>query len=265
MLTRSVDYYDAQMKWELERDALIEDVCNTPDPKKLNQVTRQLVHNTQAAQGKLNMHYADSIVRGYSHNVREALKHIDVSTSAELLQDAKDAFRSTAVSSLHGGSREYPVLTGPADWAAALDTGFTPEDLADNPDMIIMTIKSKSAGAGSLRKQLAARQSSGQGDPAELRKEVERFARELEDADAALRNKYAESTIESAKVVIAIATDGAFLVEEQAIENAKELADAKTDLKKNLDGIDPDKEVETIVKQITDVSIRLRDQMAGWI
>lgn len=247
------------MKWELERDALIEDAITTRDPKKLNQVTRQLVHTTQAAQGKLNMHYANSVVRGYSHNVREALGHIDVSTAAELLQDAKDAFRSTAVSSLYGASRVYPVLMGPVDWAAALDTGFTPEDLADNPDMIIMTIKSKSAGADSLRKQLAALQSSGQGDPAELRKEVERYARELEDADAVLRNKYAESTIELAKIVIAIATDGASVVGEEAIESAKELTNAKADLKKNLDGIDPEKEVETIVKQVTDVSIRLRD------
>jgi hypothetical protein len=133
------------MKWEEKRDVMIQDAIKSNDPATLASTTRSLVHTTMAEQGKLAMKNADVVVRGYSHVVREALGHLDVATPAEILQDAKDSFRTSAVSSLYGASKVYPVLMSPTDWSTALDTGFALEDLSENPELIVMMIKAKAA------------------------------------------------------------------------------------------------------------------------
>jgi phosphoheptose isomerase len=249
------------MKWELERDEMIEKAAK--DPAQMEKVTRQLVHTTQSQQAKLAMKNAESVVRGYSHVVREAIGHLDVATPAELLQDAKDAFRTSAVSSLYGASRVYPVLMSPVDWSQALDTGFSPEDLAENPDMISMMIQSKSGALDVLIKQLATLQGSEQGDPSELRGKVEEMAQALEKAEADLHSKYLDSTIQLAKIVIAVSTSGASVAVEEvikdvgildAIANEKNEAQAANDkLKASVKGLDLNGTVEDVIKQVKGV------------
>lgn len=57
----------------MERESLINRAITTRDQTELETVTRKLVHVTAAQQNKLSMKYADAVVRGYSHVVREAL------------------------------------------------------------------------------------------------------------------------------------------------------------------------------------------------
>lgn len=252
------------MNWELERDEMVSDAIASNDPVKLSAVTRKLVHISQSEQGKLAMKNADSVVRGYSHIVREALGHLDVATPAELLQDAKDAFRTTAISSLFGASKVYPVLMSPVDWSNALDTGFAPEDLAENPELLIIMIKTRASALDTQKSQLALLQSSTQGDPATLKAEVDAAALTLENAESALHAKYLDSTIELAKISVAIASDGASAETEAGIEDAglkdsiaagkKSKEDVDEELKSSASLLDPLGTVEDVLRQVKDVS-----------
>ena len=238
---------------------MVADAIATRDPSKLAAVTRRLVHITQFEQGKLAMKNADAVVRGYSHIVREALGHLDVATAAERLQDAKDAFRTSAVSSLYGASKVYPVLMSPVDWSAALDTGFSPEDLSENPDIIIMMIKTKASALDLQKKQLALLQSSAEGDPATLKAEVEAAAKLLNTAESNLHTRYLDSTVELAKIAIAIATHGASTVLDVGVAEAieagkKSAADVEAELAQSVKGIDPMGTVKDVMEQVAAVS-----------
>jgi hypothetical protein len=151
----------------------------------------------------------------------------------------------------------------PVDWSQALDTGFSPEDLAENPDMISMMIQSKSGALDVLIKQLATLQGSEQGDPSELRGKVEEMAQALEKAEADLHSKYLDSTIQLAKIVIAVSTSGASVAVEEvikdvgildAIANEKNEAQAANDkLKASVKGLDLNGTVEDVIKQVKGV------------
>lgn len=263
----SQDYYTAQMKWELDRDAMIGKAIQTNDPQALATLTRTLAHTSQSAQGKLTMQYANSVVRGYSHIVREALGHLDVKTPAEFLQDAKDAFRSSAVSSLYGASRVYPVLMSPVDWSEALDTGFSLEDLAENPDMLMMTIKTKSSKLDTLKQQLSLLIGSAEGDVTTLRTAMEKKAEVVQAKEAALREKYKDSTIELAKIVAAFATDGMSEMTDIAAQDVgtrdaitaanTSKTNAEEQLKQSLKQANINEVIEKIVTQVAAVSTYL--------
>lgn len=135
----------------------------------------------------------------------------------------------------------------PIDWAASLDTSFTAEDLADSPDLVIMTIQSKSAQLDNYKSQLALLQGAVDGDPATLKAAVESAARNLDKAEAALNSKYLDSTIELAKIIISIATDG-------ASDAGGKLGEMQTELEGSVKKLDPMGTVEDIGKQISAVS-----------
>lgn len=262
----TTDYLDAQTAWELERESLVNNAITTRNASELETVTRKLVHVTAAHQNKLSMKYADSVVRGYSHVVREALGQlgeqscefrlsvlsdllpVDVSTTAENLQDAKDSYRATAVSSLYSASKVYPVLMSPVDWAMSLDTSFSPEDLADSPDLAIMMIQSKSSQLDNKKTQLALLQGAVDGDPATLKAAVESAARNLDKAEATLNTKYLDSTIELAKIVISLSSGG-------AVDTMVTLAALREELEGSVQKLDPLGTVVDIGNQISAVSL----------
>lgn len=135
----------------------------------------------------------------------------------------------------------------PVDWSSALDTSFTPEDLSESPDLVIMLLQSKSAQLDNYKAQLALLQGAVDGDPATLKAAVEAAGRNLDKAEAALNSKYLDSTIELAKIVISVATSGASDAAEKAAELTQELEGS---VKK----LDPMGTVEDIGKQIGAVS-----------
>jgi len=149
--TLMIEYLKAKQAWELERDELILAVKSD----KTDAATRRLSHVTAIREGQLASKYADAVVRGYSHTVRQYLGYLDIKSAAELLQDAKDALRNSASSSLDGSMMVYPVQLQPIDWFQGLSTNFTVEDLFMNSDLIEQALDAKSKQLDILNTRLA--------------------------------------------------------------------------------------------------------------
>jgi len=76
----------------------------------LENAAREIANYAAVENSKISAKYADVVVRGHLHTVRECLAQLDMKSSAEFLQDAKDAIRESALSSLYGASRVLPVI-----------------------------------------------------------------------------------------------------------------------------------------------------------
>ena len=111
-----LDYLQDRMDWELTRDKLIEKAMEGGDTKKLEAVTRLLSHITNVHNNRLAAKYGDAIVRGHWHTIREYLGYLDVKSTSESLQAAKDSLRESALSSVYSSRVIYPVLMTPVDW-----------------------------------------------------------------------------------------------------------------------------------------------------
>lgn len=137
----------------------------------------------------------------------------------------------------------------PVDWAVGLDTNFTPEDLADSPDAVIMMIEAKASKLDAYKAQLALLQGAVDGDPVALKAAVDAAAQNLDQVESALNSKYMDSTIELAKVIINVSTGGAAFA-------AAKVAEMTTQLESSVKKLDPAGTVEDIGKQITAVGSR---------
>jgi len=150
------EYLAAKQAWELERD----DMIKTAKGEDLDALTRRLAHITAIRESQLASKYADAVVRGYSHVIRQYLGYMDIKTPAETLQDAKDSLRESAMSSLDGSMKVYPVQMAPIDWFQSLSTSFTMEDLTVNADVIAQQLDIKSRQLDDLNARLALIQSN---------------------------------------------------------------------------------------------------------
>ncbi|MCJ1320923.1 hypothetical protein MMC15_006264 [Xylographa vitiligo] len=128
-------YLDDRKTWELQRVDTIKEASEeaATDPQSMEKLTRRLAYITAVEEAKLASKYADSVVRGYSHTVRGFMGHLDIKSTAESLQDAKDSFRESALQSL--------------------DTGFTREDLSQDPEA---SVQVKSQLIDVLENQIAS-------------------------------------------------------------------------------------------------------------
>ena len=54
------------------------------DPKEMEKLTRRLAHITGTQNAILSNKYANAVVRGHTHTVRELLGHLDIRTTAEI-------------------------------------------------------------------------------------------------------------------------------------------------------------------------------------
>ncbi|KAJ1021939.1 hypothetical protein NDA16_003701 [Ustilago loliicola] len=169
----------------------------------MEKLTRKLAHVTGTQNAILSNKYANAVVRGYTHTVRELLGHLDVRTTAEVLQDAKDSVRESALSSLFTASSVYPVQMQSADWFEALDTGFTREDLSQSPDLLEAVIHSKSTQIDNLESQLANLRGFQVGDPEKAERAVKLAAQEQSEALGKLSSTYTANTISAVKLAIA--------------------------------------------------------------
>jgi hypothetical protein len=68
------EYLSAKQAWELERDNMIKSA--TPDT--LDEVTQTLLHITAVCEAQLASKYADVVVGGYSHVIRQYLSYLDI-------------------------------------------------------------------------------------------------------------------------------------------------------------------------------------------
>lgn len=201
------EYLQAKQAWELERDAMIEKSqefkLGTPESATaLNNLTRKLAHITAVREAQLASKYADAVVQGFYHNVRQYLGYIDIKSAAEFLQDAKDSFREAALSSLDGSLKVFPVQMSPVDWFEALSTSFTVEDLTSDPDLILNAINAKSQELDVLNGQLANLLIGTKGNVDQLEKDVQEKQDLLDKQTANLASTYSSNVIAMAKTCI---------------------------------------------------------------
>ena len=201
-------YYNAEIKWKQDKSDIISTAMNSDETvrvKKLEAATRLIANTSAARQAKLSFLYNDAVVRGHLHDVRECMAQLDIKSTAEFLQDAKDSLRESAVASLYGASRILPVIMQPLDWSQGLDTKFAPEDLSSDPEMIQISIESKSKQIDSLRRQLGVMQAHVKEDPTALKERLNNASDELSKAEAALSGMFTENAVFSAGKIIDVA------------------------------------------------------------
>jgi hypothetical protein len=203
------EYLEAKQKWELERDAMIEEslqykLGTSESDEKLNALTRKLAHITAVREAQLASKYADAVVQGFYHNIRQYFGYLDIKSSAEFLQDAKDSFREAAMSSMDGALKVFPVQMMPIDWFEGLSTSFTVEDLTSNPALIQQVISAKSAELDTLNSHLVQLTLGTKGNPADLDAAVRAARDKLQKASSKLTNNYTMQVITLAKTAINI-------------------------------------------------------------
>lgn len=268
----TMEYLNHKRDWELTRDSKIRNAEDMNDPKEMERLTRELAHTTGVENAKLSAKYSDAVVRGHSHTVRELLGHLDVRTTAEMLQDAKDSLRESAVSSLFTASNVYPVQMQPADWFLALDTGFTREDLSQDPAMLEAAIKAKSMQIDSLETQIATLRSFQVGDAKALQAQVEEAATAQNKAMENLAGAYTENTISAVKLAIsavaaanpAVAAAGATYAAAKGLMDTSKLQEVLGPDSKNLDQIGQGIDAVTYAGQgVNAASRRLTELMSA--
>lgn len=201
-------YLRDRQAWEEEKDKMISEATRlaATDPRAMNDLTRRLAHISALQDAKLSAKYADAVARGHAHTVRGFLGHLDIKSVAESLQDAKDSFRQSALSSLYTASNVYPVTMQPTDWFQDLDTGFTREELSQDPLLIKAAITVKAQIIDNLENQIANLRGFNKGDPTAAKAAMNEAAAQREAAIAELSRKYTASTISAVKLAIAATT-----------------------------------------------------------
>jgi hypothetical protein len=202
------EYLTAKCVWERKRDKLIRENKS----EDMEDLTRTLAHETAVHEAQLSAKYADAVVLGHSHTIRQYLGYMDIKSPAELLQDAKDSLREASTSSLDGSMKVYPVQISPVDWYRSLSTSFTMEDLTSDPDMIQQQIDAKSKQIDALQMRLAFLQGTPQADREELKKILDEAQSAKAQAEADLSSTYNTNVVSLALTFIS--TDGAFRFKE---------------------------------------------------
>ncbi|KIM38832.1 hypothetical protein M413DRAFT_29778 [Hebeloma cylindrosporum] len=192
------EYLAAKQAWELERDDMIKNAKG----EDLDALTRRLAHITAVRESQLASKYADAVVRGYSHVIRQYLGYMDIKTPAETLQDAKDSLRESAMSSLDGSMKIYPIQMSPVDWFQSLSTSFTMEDLTMNADVIAQQLDIKSRQIDALNARLALIQANPKQSVKDLQEKLDRAQEAYDQASAELSTRYMSNVISLAKTCI---------------------------------------------------------------
>ncbi|KIM38820.1 hypothetical protein M413DRAFT_75568 [Hebeloma cylindrosporum] len=192
------EYLVAKQVWETQRD----DMIKNEKGEDLDALTRRLAHTTAIHESQLASKYADAVVRGYSHVIRQYLGYMDIKTPAESLQDAKDALRESAVSSLDGSMKIYPIQMSPVDWFQSLSTSFTMEDLTMNADVIAQQLDIRSRQIDDLNARLALMQANPKQSVKDLQQNLDRAQEAYDKASAELSARYTSNVISLAKTCI---------------------------------------------------------------
>ncbi|KAJ7789948.1 hypothetical protein B0H13DRAFT_1676272, partial [Mycena leptocephala] len=167
-----------------------------------NLLTRDIARLTVVRQSQLASKYADAVISGHSHTVREYLAHLDVVTPATLLQDTKDSLREAAITSLDGNAQIYPVQLSPRDWFADVSTSFPVELLVQDVESIRDQIRSGAYELDSLAAQLVQLKVGDTADTLRLQGEVQSAQAALNAAQNALSQSYPNAIIQMAYTML---------------------------------------------------------------
>jgi hypothetical protein len=193
------EYLTAKGAWEAERDKMILGAKTTAD---LEVVTRAIAHLTPIREAQLASKYADAVVRGYSHTIRQYMGYMDIKSPSEFLQDAKNSLRESGSASLDGAMKIYPVQMQPIDWFVGCSTSFTMEDLTEDPELMQQQINAKSQKLDVLNSRLASISLNTEPDMKDIQAKLDAAEAAYDSAQANLSARYSSNVIQLAQTCL---------------------------------------------------------------
>lgn len=202
-------YLDAVKEWKKKKTKGLTDAQKIKDPKEkelaLEAHARMIANEGEAIQARLEARFADLVVRGYYHEIRDMLGYLDIKTGAELLEQTKERMRNSQMMSLDEGSIIYPVNFSPNDWFEELSTDFEPVDLLLDSEFIGAQLMEKEIKLEDLNRQLAkivALHDENQDGKQQLKADIEEARKNISTAENELLSKYSHSILSFAKIVL---------------------------------------------------------------
>ena len=200
-------YQDALAEWKTEKNEALKKVRAEPDPEKraelMENYSRFVATVAPARQAKLEALFADLVVRGYYHEVREILGYLDVKSDAELLEETKERMRNSKMSSIDESSVIYPVRFQPNDWFKELSTDFPPEDLLLNREFLSEQLLDKEIRVEQLKRQRANLELLSDDDKEKYEKIIEENRNEYNEANNKLLSEYSNAMVSCLDVALA--------------------------------------------------------------
>jgi hypothetical protein len=220
-------YLRAVAAWDAIKTTKLETARNTPEAGRqqaLDEYAHWLSEEALAQEGELESMFADLVVKGYYHEVRNAIATLDVSTPGEAIEQAKAHMRASGLSSLDESETIYPVQFQPADWALGLSTNFTPEDLLMDPNVLQAELTGKQTQIAQLEDQITFLRSTQTGDPSQLQKDVDAAQSQLDADMATLTNQFADNTLTVARMYFGSIPSSTGGAEKEGLDKAMEEA-----------------------------------------
>lgn len=193
-------YLTKKEQWEATKNKRLNDA---KEADNLEDFARWLASEAPAAEAAIEAKYADLVVRGYSHEIQSLLGYLDVKSAAEILESARARLRNSSMSSLDESETIYPVQLQPADWAKALSTDFSSEDLCLSPDVMETELIQKQEQLSQLQLEYQNLQMVPTGDINTLRKKVTDAQTKLDQAQSAMLNNFTNAIVTVAQIYFA--------------------------------------------------------------
>lgn len=187
------EYEAAKLKWK--KDKIDKLIAAEGSEKSLEDFTRQIAIEAESVDAELEGVFADLVVRGFYHEVKNCLAYLDIKTVAEQLEEAKSKLRMSSMSSFDESETVYPVQMQPDDWFAGLSTDFTSEDLLTDPDFLTDKLLLKQNSLDALNAQIASLKSAHTGDEKSLQKEIDTAQANLDNAQSQMIKNFSSATI----------------------------------------------------------------------
>ena len=200
LLLEKYDLYRAQ--WNQKKADMLAKAVATGDKQAEEDYFRHLAVIGLSKERDIQGYWNTLVVCGYHHRVQEALAYVDVTTAAELQEQAKARLRAAEMSSIYGAKSVYPVLMQPDNWADLLSTSFTPKDLLMDPEMVMNEAKQLQSDIRTLASEQALLQSQKQGDVGKLEKAVIAARKAFNEAQNATVEAYGSAVATAAKMYL---------------------------------------------------------------
>lgn len=196
-------YERALASWGEKKNAVLGTAEADADrTTELEKYSRWLVREAPAMQAELEAKFADLVVKGYYHEVREAIASLDITTPGEALERSKAHMRASGWSSMDESMTIYPVQLQPADWFRGLTTDFQAEDLLLDPALMQSQLISKRRQMTELQSQITFLRSLATGNAQELHDRATSTAADLSAAMTRLNDTYTANTVTVARMYL---------------------------------------------------------------
>jgi len=189
-------YLNEKQQWDQAKTQKLEDAENSDDPLQgLDEYSRWLAEVAPIREAEIESCFADSVVRGYYHEIKNMLGYLDISSEAEALEKAKARMRNSSMSSLDESETIYPTEMQPTDWFKGLSTDFKPIDLLLDPEVLQDELLTKERTLASLEEQYQQLSAAPTGNIDELKKQVAEAQSAYDQAQTKMIEHFSNVTI----------------------------------------------------------------------